>query len=160
MSPPVIVPPQTPDTSSLFSTAPEVLLTPTNAKCMPHILSIQKIKELAKKGTYIGTSDRPIMDESFASILARVTATYTSNKNWTLNISSGADSKPLECTTGQGGQITWKTGDKCSNGIEVDAQPGRGDLDAGLCWTKTTHSPLNFGQMEDAVPQKSNAAHR
>ncbi|KAF8173333.1 hypothetical protein K438DRAFT_1980882 [Mycena galopus ATCC 62051] len=162
MSPPVIVPHQTPDTLSLSSTAPEVLLTPTDAKGMLRILSIQKIEELAKKRTYIGTSDGPITDESFASILARVTATYTSNKNWTLNVGSGADSKPLKCTTvvfprsswafnigpgGNFGQIAWKTGNKCPNSIEVNAQPGRGDLDADPCWTKTTRSPLNFGQV-------------
>ncbi|KAF8164558.1 hypothetical protein K438DRAFT_1984494 [Mycena galopus ATCC 62051] len=142
-----------------LSAPSEVLLTPAEASAMLLPLSPAKIESLARKQTTLGTSEGPITDESFASILSRATISFSSNKTWNMNVEIRPSVvKALEYVTlvfprsswafnvgpgGNFGQISWKTGNKCPKGIEVDIQPGRG-TDSEAAWTKTTRSPTDL----------------
>ncbi|KAF8144018.1 hypothetical protein K438DRAFT_1993264 [Mycena galopus ATCC 62051] len=143
----------------MSSVSSENLLTPAQASAMLRVLSMSKIEALARKSTTLGTSDGPITDESFASILSKAKVSFSSNKTWFMNIEiNPTDVRPLEYVTlvyprsswafnvGPGGnfaQIAWKTGDKYPNGITVEIQPGRGS-DSDPCWLKTVRSPTDL----------------
>ncbi|KAF8184079.1 hypothetical protein K438DRAFT_1974672 [Mycena galopus ATCC 62051] len=149
-----------PSPASAPTTPVEVLLTPSEASSMLRTLSLSKIQEFARKSTTLGTSDRLITDESFASILSRCTVVFSSNKTWSLHLEvKPSDVKPLEYVAlvyprsswafnvgpgGNYGQVAWKTNDKCPKGIEVQPQPGRGGTDSDSCWLKTTRSPTDL----------------
>ncbi|KAF8142929.1 hypothetical protein K438DRAFT_1994397 [Mycena galopus ATCC 62051] len=150
------------------STAPsEVLLTPAEASAMLLPLSPSKIESLVRKQTMLGTSEGPITDESFASILSRtwnmnveirpsvvkaleyVTLVFP-RSSWAFNVGPG----------GNFGEISWKTGNKCPKGIDVEIQPGHG-TDSEASWTKMTRSPTDlelvwraFAQGRDDVVKK------
>ncbi|KAJ7825403.1 hypothetical protein B0H14DRAFT_2596627 [Mycena olivaceomarginata] len=128
--------------------APEVLLTPAEAKKILRTLSPDKIDAIARASTGFATKDGLITDQTPASIMSKTNVVFAANKLWSLAI----DGKPLEYVVtlsprstwafnnGPGGNfavVGWKAGDRLVKAIEVEPRPGQTSDGA---WVKTTRN--------------------
>ncbi|KAJ7326470.1 hypothetical protein DFH08DRAFT_968356 [Mycena albidolilacea] len=126
--------------------APEVLLTPAEAKKILRTLSPDKIDAIARASTGFATKDGLITDQTPASIMSKTNVVFAANKSWSLAI----DGKPLEYivtlsprstwafNNGPGGNfavIGWKAGDRLVKAIKVEPRPGQ---TSDSVWVKTT----------------------
>jgi hypothetical protein len=66
--------------------APEVLLTPAEAKKILRTLSPDKIDAIARASTGFATKDGLITDQTPASIMSKTNVVFAANKSWSLAI--------------------------------------------------------------------------
>ncbi|KAJ7858150.1 hypothetical protein B0H14DRAFT_3447470 [Mycena olivaceomarginata] len=83
--------------------APEVLLTPAEAKKILRTLSPDKIDAIARASTGFATKDGLITDQTPASIMSKTNVVFAANKSWSLAI----DGKPLEYVVTLSPRSTW-----------------------------------------------------